>query len=64
MMPQVAAMDCEADGGRTNYLRVSVEGKGSVDAAGVLSSDKAATHIPINSDSLKLIRDVVERYVQ
>lgn len=46
----------ESGGGRSNYLRVSVEGKGSVDATGALSSDKAATHIPINSDSLKLIR--------
>ena len=54
----------ESGGGRANYLRVSVEGKGSVDAAGKLSSDKGATHIPINNDSLKLIQDVVKRYTE
>lgn len=54
----------ESGGGRTNYLRVSVEGKGSVDATGALSSDKAATHIPIGKDSLKFIQDVVARYTQ
>lgn len=54
----------DSGGGRSNYLRLSVEGKGSVDATGVLSSDKAATHIPINKDSLKLIKDVVKRYTE
>jgi hypothetical protein len=54
----------ESGGGRTNYLRVSVEGKGSVDAAGMLSSDKEATHIPISSESLKLIQNVIERYTK
>ncbi|MBP1475338.1 RHS repeat-associated core domain-containing protein [Frateuria sp. MAH-13] len=54
----------EEGGGRTNYLRVSVEGKGSVDAAGKLSSDMNATHIPIGKDSLRLIRDVVKRFAE
>lgn len=54
----------ESGGGRTNYLRVSVEGKGSVDAAGKLSSDMEATHIPIDKNSMKLIQDVVKRYTQ
>lgn len=49
-------------GGRTNYLRISVEGKGSVDASGKLSSDPAKTHIPIDSDSIKLIREVYKRW--
>jgi hypothetical protein len=51
-------------GGRSNYIRVGVEGKGSVDATGALSSDRAATHIPINKDSIKLIQDVIERYTE
>ena len=54
----------ESGGGRTNYLRVSVEGKGSVDAAGRLSSDPAKTHIPIGKDSLNMIKDVVNKYSQ
>lgn len=54
----------ESGGGRSNYLRVSIEGKGSVDATGKLSSDAAATHIPIDKDSIRLIGDVVKRYTE
>lgn len=52
----------EKGGGRTNYMRVSIKGKGSVDGAGNLSSDLSKTHIPINGDSLQFIKDVINRY--
>jgi hypothetical protein len=41
---------------------MSMEGKGSVDAAGKLSSDMKDKHISIGKVPMKLIEDFVKRY--
>jgi RHS repeat-associated protein len=52
----------ESGGGRTNYLRVSVEGKGSIDAAGKFSSDPKATHLEFGNDALRMIKRLVNGF--
>jgi RHS repeat-associated protein len=51
----------EEGGGRTNYYRVSVPGKGTYTVAGQTSTDAALTHIPIGQSSMDDILAVVER---
>ncbi|MEI7038256.1 RHS repeat-associated core domain-containing protein [Fulvimonas yonginensis] len=54
----------EKGGGRTNYMRVSIEGKGSVDAAGNLASDPKVTHIAIDKNSLQTLARIVEKWTK
>lgn len=51
----------EEGGGRTNYYRVSVPGKGTYTVAGQTSTDAALTHIPIGQSSMDDILAIVER---
>ena len=51
----------EEGGGRTNYYRVSVPGKGTYTVADQTSTDAALTHIPIGQSSMDDILAIVER---
>jgi len=48
-------------GGRTNYWRLSVEGKGTVDIFGNFSSNRALTHIDIVANSFDDICNVINK---
>lgn len=58
---EVAVRVMEQGGGRTNYYRVSIAGKQAFTREGAASSDRALTHIPITSNSLKEILDILAK---
>lgn len=48
-------------GGRTNYFRITLEGKGAMTLSGVLSSDQAQTHINITiKNIIKIIKLILK----
>lgn len=48
-------------GGRTNYLRLSLEGKGALDILGRLTSDRAQTHIPITLNNILKVINLLKK---
>ncbi|MGT2964060.1 hypothetical protein [Streptococcus acidominimus] len=44
------------------YFRVSIDGRGSLDINGQLSSNRADTHIDISGKSVEQILDMIEKY--
>ena len=53
----------EGSGGRTSpYFRVSIDGKGSLTLDGVLSTDRAFTHIDMSDDYLQQITNIIIKY--
>ncbi len=46
-------------GGRTNYFRLSLAGKGTLTILGALSSDRALTHIAITFNNIIKIIDLI-----
>ena len=53
----------EGSGGRgKSYFRVSIDGKGYVTLVGVISSDRALTHIDMTDDYLDEIISIINKY--
>lgn len=53
----------EGSGGRSApYFRVSIDGKDSLTLDGVLSSDRALTHIDLTDNYLEQITNMVTKY--
>jgi hypothetical protein len=50
----------ESGGGRTNYYRVSIPGKEAFTISGEVSTNRALTHIPIDTDTLNDVLRIVE----
>lgn len=47
---------------RNNYMRLSMQGKGTMDVMGEFSSDRAKTHINITaSNLLKIIKVIINK---
>ena len=61
--PIVVRIMDEGSGGRSApYFRVSIDGKGSLTLDGVLSSDRALTHIDLTDNYLEQITNMVTKY--
>ncbi len=61
--PIVIRIMNQGSGGRKSpYFRMSIDGKGSLTLDGVLSNDRALTHIDMTDGYLQQIRNAITRY--